>query len=145
MVKISFDLNGPKDSLNTDKGVQNGRNPKSLTLEIYHGGCFTPTPSRSYIGGHVSSINVADIAEFCLHDLQDMNVDADVLEMTKYVKDYKIILVYVEHGSSVVPLMNRIYYLRKAVQSSQQWHLISSGSENFLHWQWELLLTVRTP
>nr|GFC18892.1 hypothetical protein [Tanacetum cinerariifolium] len=24
------------------------------------------------------------------------------------------------------------------VQSSQQWHLFSSGSGNFLHWQWEL-------
>nr|GEZ74602.1 hypothetical protein [Tanacetum cinerariifolium] len=25
-----------------------------------------------------------------------------------------------------------------AVQSSEQWHLFSSGSGNFLHWQWEL-------
>ncbi|GJW12866.1 hypothetical protein Tco_1578693 [Tanacetum coccineum] len=94
--------------------------------------CVTPTPGRSYIGGQVSSVNVVDIDEFCLHDLKDMvvklgygvadlmyfhflrprldldygmrplNVDADVLEMTKYVKDYKIILVYVEHGSSNV-------------------------------------------
>nr|GEX80250.1 hypothetical protein [Tanacetum cinerariifolium] len=31
-----------------------------------------------------------------------------------------------------------------AVQSSQQWHLFFSGSGNFLHWQWELLLTVGT-
>ncbi|GJT92987.1 hypothetical protein Tco_1081832, partial [Tanacetum coccineum] len=106
--------------------------PKSLTLEIHHGGCFTPIPSRSYVGGQVSSVNVVDIDEFCLHDLKDMvvklgygvadlmyyyfliprlgldygmhplNVDADVLEMAKYVKDYKIILVYVEHGSSNV-------------------------------------------
>nr|GEX49717.1 probable prolyl 4-hydroxylase 7 [Tanacetum cinerariifolium] len=90
-----------------------GRTPKLLTLEIHHGGCFTPTPSKSYVGGHVSSFNVVDIDEFCLHDLKDiivklgygvadliLNVDADVLEMAKYVKDYKIILVYVEHGSS---------------------------------------------
>ncbi|GJX37863.1 mutator type transposase [Tanacetum coccineum] len=106
--------------------------PKSLTLEIHHAGWFTPTPSRSYIGGHVSSVNVVDIDEFCLHDLKDMvvkliydvedlmychflipslgldyglynlNVDADVLEMAKYVNDYKIILVYVEHESSNV-------------------------------------------
>ncbi|GKC02146.1 hypothetical protein Tco_0993756 [Tanacetum coccineum] len=103
-----------------------------MTLEIHHGGWFTPTPSRSYIGGQVSSVNVVDIDEFCLHDLKDMvvklgygvedlmychflipslgldyglhslNVDVDVLEMSKYVKDYKIILVYVEHGSSNV-------------------------------------------
>nr|GFA80577.1 transposase, mutator type [Tanacetum cinerariifolium] len=50
------------------------RTPKSLTLEIHHGGWFTPTPSRSYIGGHVSSVNVVDIDEFCLHDLKDMVV-----------------------------------------------------------------------
>ncbi|GKB24934.1 mutator type transposase [Tanacetum coccineum] len=51
-----------------------GRTPKSLTLEIHHGGWFTPTPSRSYIGGQVSSVNVVDIDEFCLHDLKDMVV-----------------------------------------------------------------------
>nr|GFA19642.1 transposase, mutator type [Tanacetum cinerariifolium] len=63
----------------------------------------------------VSSVNVVDIKEFCLHNLKDMvvklglgyglhplNVDADVLEMAKYVKDNKIILVYVEHGISNV-------------------------------------------
>ncbi|GJS43102.1 hypothetical protein Tco_0568145 [Tanacetum coccineum] len=80
----------------------------------------------------VSSVNVVDIDEFCLHDLKDMvvklgygvtdlmfyhfliprlgldyglhplNVDVVMLEMSKYVKDYKIILVYVEHGSSNV-------------------------------------------
>ncbi|GJZ83674.1 mutator type transposase [Tanacetum coccineum] len=130
MVKQSFDLNVPKDGSNTDEAAQNGGTPKSVTFEIHHGGCFTPTPSRSYIGGQVSSVNVVDIDEFCLHDLKDMlvklcygvadlmyfyfliprlgldyglhplNVDADVLEMAKYVKDYKIILVYVEHGSS---------------------------------------------
>ncbi|GJV37961.1 hypothetical protein Tco_1410438, partial [Tanacetum coccineum] len=49
-----------------------GRTPKSLTLEIHHGGWFTPTPSRSYIGGQVSSVNVVDIDEFCLYDLKDM-------------------------------------------------------------------------
>nr|GEU58094.1 hypothetical protein [Tanacetum cinerariifolium] len=35
------------------------------------------------------------------YDLHHLNVDADVLEMAKYVKDYKIILVYVEHGRSI--------------------------------------------
>ncbi|GKF31797.1 hypothetical protein Tco_0101595 [Tanacetum coccineum] len=107
-------------------------NPKSPTFEIYHGGCLTPTPSWSYVGGQVSSVDVVNIDEFCLHDLKDMvvklgygvvdlmyyhflrpilgldygmyplNVNADVLEMAKYVKDNKIIFVYVEHGSSNV-------------------------------------------
>ncbi|GJY45481.1 hypothetical protein Tco_0434544 [Tanacetum coccineum] len=131
MVKITFDLNEPKGSSKNDKAAQNGRTPKSLTLKIHHGGCFTPIPSRSYVGRQVSSVNVDDIDEFCLHDLKDMvvkpgygladliyyyfliprlgldyglhllNVDADVLEMAKYVKEYNIILVYVEHGSSI--------------------------------------------
>nr|GEW43691.1 ribonuclease H-like domain-containing protein [Tanacetum cinerariifolium] len=136
MVKLSVDLNEPKDSSKTDEAAQNvviigSHIPKSLTLEIYHGGWFIPTPSRSYIGGHVSSVNVVDIDEFCLHDIKDMivklgygvedlmychflipslgldyglhslNVDADLLKMSKYVKNYNIILVYVEHGSSI--------------------------------------------
>nr|GEU53236.1 reverse transcriptase domain-containing protein [Tanacetum cinerariifolium] len=67
---------------------------QGITFEIHHGGCFTLTPSRSYVGGHVSSLNVVDIEEFCLHDLKDMK--------WKYVKDNKIILVYVEHESSNV-------------------------------------------
>ncbi|GKA62660.1 hypothetical protein Tco_0762179 [Tanacetum coccineum] len=131
MVKITYDLNDLKDSSKNDKATQTGHTPNSVTLEIHHGGCFTPIPSKSYVGGQVSSFNVDDIDEFCLHDLKDMvvklgygladlmyyhfliprlgldyglhtlNVDADVLEMAKYVKDYKIILVYVEHGSSI--------------------------------------------
>nr|GEU77741.1 transposase, mutator type [Tanacetum cinerariifolium]GFA10278.1 transposase, mutator type [Tanacetum cinerariifolium] len=122
-MKLSFDLNVRKDSSDTNEAAQNGGNPKSVTFEIHHCGCFTPTPSRSYVGRHVSSVNVVDIEEFCLHNLKDMivklgygvtylmyyyyfrprlglgyglhplNVDADVLEMAKYVKDNKIILV----------------------------------------------------
>nr|GEX46354.1 uncharacterized mitochondrial protein AtMg00810-like [Tanacetum cinerariifolium] len=52
----------------------------------------------SYVGGHASSVNVYDTDEFCLHDLKDMVVK---LEMASYMKDYKIILVYVEHESSI--------------------------------------------
>nr|GEZ32242.1 hypothetical protein [Tanacetum cinerariifolium] len=36
------------------------------------------------------------------YGLHTLNVDVDVLEMEKYVKNNKIILVYVEHGSSNV-------------------------------------------
>ncbi|GJT81449.1 mutator type transposase [Tanacetum coccineum] len=61
------------------------RTPKSLTLEIYHGGWFTPTPSRSYIGGHVSSVNVIGIDEFCLRDLKDMKLD-DILGGHAHIK-----------------------------------------------------------
>ncbi|GKA37847.1 mutator type transposase [Tanacetum coccineum] len=120
MVKLSFTLNVCKESSDTDEAAQYGGNPKSLTFEIHHDGCFTPTPSRSYVGGQVSSVDVVDIDELCLHDLKEMvvklgfgvaglmyyyflrylNVDAGMLEMAKFVKDNKIILVYVEHRSS---------------------------------------------
>ncbi|PWA95490.1 transposase, mutator type [Artemisia annua] len=66
MEKLSFDLNVPKES--------SGGNTKSVSFEIHHGGCFTPMPSRSYIGGQVSSVDVLDIDEFCLHDLKEMVV-----------------------------------------------------------------------
>nr|GEZ98328.1 GAF domain-containing protein [Tanacetum cinerariifolium] len=82
--------------------------------------------------GHVSFVDVVDIDELCLHDLKEMIVkvgygvahllyyhfliprlgldyglhpltlDVDVLELAKYDKDNKIILVYVEHGSTNV-------------------------------------------
>ncbi|GJR85273.1 hypothetical protein Tco_0209284 [Tanacetum coccineum] len=74
-VIITFDLNEPKDSSKNDKAAQNGRTPKSLTLEIHHGGCFTPIHSRLGL-------------DYGLHSL---NVDADVLEMANYVKDYMFI------------------------------------------------------
>nr|GEU61800.1 transposase, mutator type [Tanacetum cinerariifolium] len=126
MEKLSFDLNVPKESSDSDEAAQ------YVSFVIHHGGCFTPTPSRSYVGGHVSSVDVVNIYEFCLHDLEEMVVklgygvadlmyyhflrprlgldyglhhlivDADVLELAKYVKDSKIILVYVEHGSANV-------------------------------------------
>nr|GEZ07520.1 transposase, mutator type [Tanacetum cinerariifolium]GEZ08801.1 transposase, mutator type [Tanacetum cinerariifolium] len=109
-----------------------GGNPKSVTFEIHHARCFTPTPDRSYVDGHVSLVTIVDLKEFCLHNLKDMegklgygvgnlmyyhflgprldldygldplNIDADVLEMAMYVKDNIFILVYVKHGSSNV-------------------------------------------
>ncbi|GJR59125.1 mutator type transposase [Tanacetum coccineum] len=138
------------------------RTPKSLTLEIHHGGWFTPTPCRSYIGRQVSSVNVADIDEFCLHDLKDMvvklgygvedlmychflipslgldygrhslNVDADVLEMSKYVKDYKIILVYIEHGSSNVDTSMFDSSLDVNRNVKKEWEKVSSKSSSIV-------------
>ncbi|GJV23592.1 hypothetical protein Tco_1376287 [Tanacetum coccineum] len=135
-VVVPIELTGPLTNFPSNWALTSatvgGGNSKPLTFEIHCGGCFTPTPSRSYVGGHVSSVDVVYIDEFCLHDIEDMvvklgygvanlmyyhflrpilgldyglhplNVDADVLEMAKYVNDNKIILVYVEHGVSNV-------------------------------------------
>ncbi|GJV14022.1 hypothetical protein Tco_1359345 [Tanacetum coccineum] len=103
MKKLSFDLNMRKESSDSDEAAQYGGNPKSFLFEIHHGGCFTTTRSRSYVGGHVSSIDVVDNDKLGLdYGLNSLTVDADVLELAKYAKDNKIILVYVEHGSTNV-------------------------------------------
>ncbi|GKD73700.1 hypothetical protein Tco_1331982 [Tanacetum coccineum] len=84
MVKITYDLNDLKDSSKNDKATQTGHTPNSVTLEI-------PTMAgalHQYLTG----------LDYGLHPF---NVDADVLEMEKCVKDYKNILVYVEHGISI--------------------------------------------
>ncbi|GJZ50516.1 hypothetical protein Tco_0604706 [Tanacetum coccineum] len=93
MVKFSFALNVCKESSDTDEAAQYGGNPKSLTFEIHHDGCFTPTPSRSYVGGQRLGLD---------YGLHPLNVDADMLEMAKFVKDNKIILVkaHIEINSS---------------------------------------------
>ncbi|GJT09938.1 hypothetical protein Tco_0856980 [Tanacetum coccineum] len=133
MVKLSFDLNVRKDSSDTNEAAQNSLNIVHfgvyLKFLLFREGTIFVNVTWSFVDGHVSSVNVVDIEEFCLHDLKDMivklgygvanlmyyhvliprlgldyglyllNVDADVLKMTKYVKENKIILVYVEHES----------------------------------------------
>ncbi|GJS65211.1 hypothetical protein Tco_0679775 [Tanacetum coccineum] len=74
MEKLSFDLNVRKESSGSNEAAQYGGNPMSVSFKIYHGGCFTPIPSRSYVGGQVSYIDVVEIDEFCLHDLKEMIV-----------------------------------------------------------------------
>ncbi|GKD43150.1 hypothetical protein Tco_1267795 [Tanacetum coccineum] len=109
MEKLSFDLNVRKESSGSNEAAQYGKNivgnPMLVSFEIHHGGCFTSTPSRSYVDGHVSSVNVVDIDEFCLHDLKEMIVKLGygVVDLIVGKVCYnKIILVYVEHGSTNV-------------------------------------------
>ncbi|GJV13535.1 mutator type transposase [Tanacetum coccineum] len=86
----NVDLNEPKDSSNTDKAAQNGSLHQHLVVKLSYG-----VEDLMYCHFLIPSLGL----DYGLHSL---NVDADVLEMAKYVKDYKIILVYVEHGSSNV-------------------------------------------
>nr|GEY28657.1 SIT4 phosphatase-associated protein family, armadillo-type fold protein [Tanacetum cinerariifolium] len=112
MVKITFDLNEPKDGSKNDKAAQNGRTPKSLTLEIHHKGCFTPITSRLGLD----------------YGLHPFNVDVDVLEMAKYVKDYNIILVYVEHGSSIFVTPKKNLTPKYHRNLTKEWEQVSSKS-----------------
>ncbi|GJY58995.1 hypothetical protein Tco_0458887 [Tanacetum coccineum] len=122
MVSHNFDWNIRKEGSDYDPLTQYDGHPELVFFEIHHGRCFTPTPNRSYVGGHVSYVDVVNIDEFCLHDLKEMvvklgygvaglmyyhflrprlsldyglhllTVDADVLELATYIKDNKIIL-----------------------------------------------------
>nr|GEX16479.1 GAF domain-containing protein [Tanacetum cinerariifolium] len=106
--------------------------PNVFFFKIYHDGCFTLKPVRAYVGAQLSHVDVVDIDEFYLHDLNEMVAqlgygvadlmhyhflrprlslgygphpltgDVDVLELEKYVKDNKIIFVYVEYGSTTI-------------------------------------------
>nr|GEZ57973.1 GAF domain-containing protein [Tanacetum cinerariifolium] len=106
--------------------------PNVIFFKIHHDGCFTLKPVRAYVGAQLSHVDVVDINEFYLHDLNEMVAqlgygvadlmhyhflrprlslgygphpltdDVDVLETAKYVKDNKIIFVYVEYGSTTI-------------------------------------------
>nr|GEU90857.1 protein-tyrosine sulfotransferase-like [Tanacetum cinerariifolium] len=80
----------------------------------------TPTVWDKFLPRKVSSVDVVDIDEFCLYDLKEMIVK---LEMTKYVKDNKIILVYVEHRSSNV---DSSIFVTPKKNLTKEWEQVSS-------------------
>ncbi|GJW04500.1 hypothetical protein Tco_1563356 [Tanacetum coccineum] len=157
--ELSVDLNEPKDSSKTDKAAQNGRAPKLLTLEIHHGGWFTPTPSRSYISGHVSSVNVVDIDEFWVHDLKYMvvklgygvedlmychflipslgldyglhslNVDADVLEMLNSVEAPIVVECAEDPFEELDDLLGEYAHIVKQITGNEIIRNESTGNE----------------
>nr|GEV36646.1 hypothetical protein [Tanacetum cinerariifolium] len=67
---ITSDLNDPKDSSKNDKVAQ------TVTLEIHHGGFFTPIPSRSYVGRQPYSfeeeLTVVECVEDPFEELDDI-------------------------------------------------------------------------
>ncbi|GKD18765.1 hypothetical protein Tco_1207923 [Tanacetum coccineum] len=91
MEKLSVDLNVRKESSDSDEAAQYGGNPTSASFEIHNGGCFTPTPSRLGL-------------DYGLHPL---TIDVDVLELAKYAKDNKIILVKAPIEIDSSPDVNR--------------------------------------
>nr|GEV49129.1 hypothetical protein [Tanacetum cinerariifolium] len=91
MVNLSFDLNVHKESSDTDETTQYGGNPKSLTFEIHHGGCFTPRLADTVVN---LGYGVADLMYYHFlrpilgldYGLHPLNVDVDVLEMENSVE-----------------------------------------------------------
>ncbi|GKC16252.1 hypothetical protein Tco_1013034, partial [Tanacetum coccineum] len=71
------------ESSDTDEAAQYGGNPMSVTFEIHHGRCFTPTPNKSYVGGQ-SELNVLLLFETEIRLglwSAPFECDANVLEM----------------------------------------------------------------
>nr|GFA21547.1 hypothetical protein [Tanacetum cinerariifolium] len=97
MVKQSFDLHVAKDSSNTDEAAQNGGTPKSVTLKIHHGWCFTPTPSRSYVGGQPASYMEGSIIVESVDDsFEDLN---EILEGVGPIGKFKEVKVDADNKS----------------------------------------------
>ncbi|CAI9279862.1 unnamed protein product [Lactuca saligna] len=98
-----------------------------FTIKLHHGGEFTKFPNVNYIEGTVTYVDIVDIEEFSIHEMDaimkglgfsvppviyyhfrvpkgDMHFglralgnDDDVLNLSHYVKEHKLIRVYTEH------------------------------------------------
>ena len=101
-------------------------------MKLFHGGTFTPSPNRRYFGGKVQYIDLLDIEQFTIDiihsivkmlkydpreimyyhfKIPDKNLDwglralacdDDIVNLAQYVKDNKVIEVFIEHGETTV-------------------------------------------
>ncbi|GJW10757.1 O-fucosyltransferase family protein [Tanacetum coccineum] len=106
--------------------------PGVFSMKLFHGGTFTPTPNRRYFRGKVKYIDLLDIEQFTItiihsivkmlkYDTRDIMYyhfkipdknldwglralvsDDDIVYLSKFVKDNKVIEVYIEHGETIV-------------------------------------------
>ncbi|GJT22930.1 hypothetical protein Tco_0892867, partial [Tanacetum coccineum] len=119
--------------------------PCVFSMKVFHGGTFTPSPNRKYFGGKVQYVDLLDIEWFTIdiihnivkmlkYDPRDImfyhfNIpnktldwglralasDDDVVNLSQYVKDNKVIDVYIEHGETTV----ESYYMPKFIESAR--------------------------
>ncbi|CAI9261470.1 unnamed protein product [Lactuca saligna] len=115
-------------STSFDPRVVYDGHPTLFTIKLHHGGEFTKFPNVNYIEGTVTYVDMVDIEEFSIHEMDaimkglgysvppviyydfrvlkgDMHFgpralgnDDDVLNLSQYVKEHKLIRVYTEHG-----------------------------------------------
>nr|KAJ0185193.1 hypothetical protein LSAT_V11C900500550 [Lactuca sativa] len=115
-------------STSFDPRVVYDGHPTLFTIKLHHGGEFTKFPNVNYIEGTVTYVDMVDIEEFSIHEMDaimkglgysvppviyyhfrvpkgDMHFglralgnDDDVLSLSQYVKEHKLIRVYTEHG-----------------------------------------------
>ncbi|KAJ9568363.1 hypothetical protein OSB04_004329 [Centaurea solstitialis] len=111
--------------------------PPLVSFKIHHGGRFTNTPGRQYLGGKTHYVELVDTDTFSVHELQDMmheigyttprptyyhflvpgkdldnglhalGSDMDILEFLKFVPKYKVFEIYTEHWVSKLNTYNR--------------------------------------
>ncbi|CAI9273386.1 unnamed protein product [Lactuca saligna] len=115
-------------STSFDPRVVYDGHPTLFTIKLQHGGEFTKFPNVNYIEGTVTYVDMVDIEEFSIHEMDaimnglgysvppviychfrvpkgDMHFglralgnDDDVLNLSQYVKEHKLIRVYTEHA-----------------------------------------------
>ncbi|GKA57321.1 hypothetical protein Tco_0756509, partial [Tanacetum coccineum] len=116
-----------------------------FSMKVFHGGTFTPSPNRKYFGGKVQYVDLLDIEWFTvdiIHNivkmlkydprdimfyhfkkpnktldwgLRALASDDDVVNHSQYVKDNKVIDVYIEHGKTAF----ESYYMPKFIESAK--------------------------
>ncbi|GJY23876.1 mutator type transposase [Tanacetum coccineum] len=121
-----------KDGSAFDPHTVYADHPEVFSMKLFHGGTFTPTPNRRYFGGKVQYIDLLDIEQFTItiihsivkmlkYDTRDIMYyhfkipdknldwglralasDDDIVYLSKFVKDNKVIEVYIEHGETTV-------------------------------------------
>ncbi|GKC54965.1 hypothetical protein Tco_1077710 [Tanacetum coccineum] len=134
-----------KDGSSFNPHVIYADHPCVFSMKVFHGGTFTPSPNRKYFGGKVQYVDLLDIEWFTIdiihnivkmlkYDPRDImfyhfNIpnktldwglralasDDDVVNLSQYVKDNKVIDVYIEHGETTV----ESYYMPKFIESAK--------------------------
>ncbi|GJV08663.1 hypothetical protein Tco_1346319 [Tanacetum coccineum] len=89
-----------KDGSSFNPHVIYADHPSVFSMKVFHGGTFTPSPNRKYFGGK---------------GLRALASDDDVVNLSQYVKDNKVIDVYIEHGETIV----ESYYMPKFIESAR--------------------------
>ncbi|GKB93443.1 hypothetical protein Tco_0979580 [Tanacetum coccineum] len=65
------------------KNARRSDHPEVFSMKLFHGGTFTPTPNRRL-------------------GIRAFGSDDDIVYLSKFVKDNKVIEVYIEHGETTV-------------------------------------------
>nr|GEW41963.1 retrovirus-related Pol polyprotein [Tanacetum cinerariifolium] len=88
-----------------EKGTSQKAGKDNLfSIKLHHGGKFTPSPKRRYVGGKLNYVDKIDMDPFNVYelhmfvkDLGPLSCDADVVSLIKLVENCKEVEVFVEY------------------------------------------------